>query len=178
MAETTSSGKPGMNRRSFVYTTGATAIGAAVWGAVGRGDGAGSARADAPAVAHHHHPRWITAPLTIRGRPGLRPAAGLRPQTVHKNAAGCPPGDPPVPQGLHVGGGEGLLRCNDEHFNAMRHRHHGADVQGTAPPTVAVGETLAWACACCPGTGRSSPRPKRCSRPPWPSGTAVSAESG
>ncbi len=33
---------------------------------------------------------------------------------------------------------------NDQHFNARRNRHHGADVQATAPPTVAVGESLAW----------------------------------
>jgi hypothetical protein len=33
---------------------------------------------------------------------------------------------------------------NDEHFNAMRNRHHGADVLAVAPPAVFPGETPEW----------------------------------
>lgn len=33
---------------------------------------------------------------------------------------------------------------NDEHYDAMRNRHHGADVQAGAPPSVKLGETGAW----------------------------------
>ncbi len=33
---------------------------------------------------------------------------------------------------------------NDEHFNAARNRHHGADVQSGAPPSVKAGESAAW----------------------------------
>jgi hypothetical protein len=40
MAKTTSSGKPGVNRRSFLYAAGATAIGVAGWEASRRPDAA------------------------------------------------------------------------------------------------------------------------------------------
>ena len=33
---------------------------------------------------------------------------------------------------------------NDEHFNAQRNRHHGADVLAVAPPAVFPGETPEW----------------------------------
>ena len=147
MAETTSSGKPSMHRRGFLYATGATALGAAAWRAVGGGDGAGSARADTPAVAHHQHatvdPRAFDYP---EGDPAYGQRAGMRPQSVHKNAARM------SRQEIHRFSraykwavAKGYFDVfNDQHLNAARNRHHGADVLGVAPPAVGVGESLAW----------------------------------
>ena len=147
MAETTSSGKPGMHRRGFLYATGATALGAAAWRAVGRGDGAGSAQADVPAVAHHRH---ATVDPGAFDYPEGDPAygrAGTRPQSVHKSAAAM------SRQEIHRFSraykwavAKGYFDVfNDQHYNARRNRHHGLEALETAPPAVAPGESLAWA---------------------------------
>ena len=140
MAKTTSSGKPELNRRSFLYAAGATAVGAAAWGAVGRG-------AAAPGVGHHQHA--AVEPGAFRypeGDPAYGRRAGGRPQSVHKNAAMMSRQEiRRFSRAFTWAVAAGYFDVfNDNHFNARRHRHHGADVLAVAPPAVAPGESLAW----------------------------------
>ncbi len=102
MAKTTSSGKPGVNRRGFLYAAGATAIGVAGWEAGRRADAAGGARADATAVAHHHHA--TVDPGAFRypaGRPGLRPVGGqAAAERAQERGQDVAPGDQAVLPGV------------------------------------------------------------------------------
>ena len=146
MAKKTSSGESGLNRRGFLYAAGVTAIGVAGWEASRRAGAAGSARADAPAAAHHHLSVDFGAYRYPEGDPAFGQRAGTRPQTVHKNAARM------SPQEIHRfrraytwAVARGYFDVfNDQHLDAARNRHHGADLLGTAPPSAAAGESLAW----------------------------------
>ena len=147
MAKTTSGGKPGVNRRGFLYAAGATAIGVAGWEAGRRADAAGGVRADATAVAHHHHATVDPGAFRYpQGDPAYGQRGGRRPQSVHKNAARMSRQEiRRFSRAYEWAVAKGYFDVfNDQHFNARRNRHHGADVQATAPPTVAVGESLAW----------------------------------
>ena len=102
MAKTTSGGKPGVNRRGFLYAAGATAIGVAGWEAGRRADAAaGGVRADATAVAHHHHA--TVDPGAFRYPQG-DPAYGQRGQAAAERAQergqDVAPGDQAVLQGV------------------------------------------------------------------------------
>ena len=146
MAETTSSGKPGMHRRGFLYATGATALGAAAWRAVGRGDGAGSARADVPAVAHHQH---ATVDPGAFDYPEGDPAygrAGTRPQSVHKSAAAMSREEiRRFSRAYKWAVAKGYFDVfNDQHYNGRRNRHHGLEALSTAPPAVGPGASFVW----------------------------------
>jgi hypothetical protein len=137
---TTPSWKRGMNRRGFLSGAGATAIGAAGLGAFGRGDAAGGPR------AHHHAAVDHRAFRYPEGDPAYGQRAGKRPQTLHKNAARMSRQEiRRFSRAYRWAVAEGYFDVfNDQHFNAMRNRHHGADVLAAAPPAVGVGESLAW----------------------------------
>ena len=146
MAETTSSGKPGMNRRSFLYATGATAIGAAAWGAVGRRDSAGSAPADAPAVAGHHHVAVDTSAFDYPEGDPAYGRAGTRPQSVHKSASEMSREEiKRFSRAYKWAVDKGYFDVfNDQHFNGMRNRHHGLEALSASPPAVGLGASFVW----------------------------------
>jgi hypothetical protein len=148
MANTTSGGNSGVNRRGFLYAAGATAIGVAGWEAGRRADAAGgSVRADATAVAHHRHAAVDTGAFRYpQGDPAYGQRGGRRPQSVHKNAARMSRQEiRRFSRAYTWAVAKGYFDVfNDEHFNAQRHRHHLADTQATAPPSVLAGESFAW----------------------------------
>ena len=82
----TTSGKPEVNRRTFLYAAGATAIGVAGWEAGRRADAAGgSVRADATAVAHHRHAAVDTGAFRYpQGDPAYGQRGGRRPQPIRR----------------------------------------------------------------------------------------------
>jgi hypothetical protein len=147
MANTTSGGNSGVNRRGFLYAAGATAIGVAGWEAGRRFDTAGGVRADATAVAHHRHAAVDTGAFRYpQGDPAYGQRGGRGPQSVHKSAARMSRQEiRRFSRAYTWAVAKGYFDVfNDQHYNAMRNRHHLGDVQATAPPTVAAGEGFAW----------------------------------
>jgi hypothetical protein len=139
-------GKPEVNRRTFLYAAGATAIVAAGWEAGRRADAAASAPADPTGIAHHHHATVDRVFRYPEGDPAYGQQAGKRPQSVHKNAATMSRQEiRRFSRAYEWAVAKGYFDVfNDEHFNAMRNRHHGADVLAVAPPAVFPGETPEW----------------------------------
>jgi Common central domain of tyrosinase len=148
MAKSTSGGKPGVNRRGFLYAAGATAIGVAGWEAGRRPDAAaGGVRADATAVAHHDHATVDPGAFRYpQGDPAYGQRGGRRPQSVHKNAARMSRQEiRRFSRAYKWAVAKGYFDVfNDQHFNARRNRHHGLEALAVSPPAVAPGESLAW----------------------------------
>jgi hypothetical protein len=140
-------GKPEVNRRTFLYAAGATAIGVAGWEAGRRTDADASAPANATAAAGQHHHAAVDRVFRYpAGDPTYGQLAGKRPRSVHKNAAKMSRQEiRRFSRAYKWAVAKGYFDVfNDEHFNAMRNRHHGADVLAVAPPAVFPGETQAW----------------------------------
>jgi hypothetical protein len=140
-------GKPEVNRRTFLYAAGATAIGAAGWEAGRRTDATASAPADATAAAGHHHHATVDRVFRYpEGDPAYGQLAGRRPQSVHKSASQMTRQEiRRFSRAYRWAVAKGYFDVfNDEHFNAQRNRHHGADVLAVAPPAVFPGETPEW----------------------------------
>jgi Common central domain of tyrosinase len=140
-------GKPEVNRRTFLYAAGATAIVVAGWEAGRRADAAAGAPADATGIAQHHHAtvdhRAFRYP---QGDPAYGQLAGRRPPSVHKSASTMTRQEiRRFSRAYTWAVAKGYFDVfNDQHFNAQRNRHHGADVLAVAPPAVFAGETPQW----------------------------------
>jgi hypothetical protein len=140
--------KPEISRRTFLYAaTATTAIGVAGWRAVRGADAGVGAPQDATAAPHHRHA--AVEPGAFRypeGDPTYGQLAGAQPRTVHKNASRMSPEEiNRFSRAYQWAVAHGYFDVfNDEHFNAKRNRHHGADVLAVAPPAVFPGETPAW----------------------------------
>jgi hypothetical protein len=140
-------GKPEVNRRTFLYAAGATPIVVAGWEAGRRADAAASAPADATAAAGHHHHATVDRVFRYpQGDPTYGQLTGRRPQSVHKSAAKMSREEiRRFSRAYRWAVAKGYFDVfNDQHFNAKRNRHHGADVLAVAPPAVFPGETPAW----------------------------------
>jgi hypothetical protein len=141
------SGKPEVSRRMFLYAAGATAIGVAGWEAGRRADAAASAPADATTAAGHHHHATVDRVFRYpEGDPAYGQLTGRRPQSVHKSASAMSREEiRRFSRAYRWAVAKGYFDVfNDEHFNAQRNRHHGADVLAVAPPAVFPGETPEW----------------------------------
>jgi hypothetical protein len=145
---TETSGKTGVSRRTFLYAaTATTAVGVAGWGAARGADAGASAPQDAATAAHHHHAavdhRAFRYP---QGDPAYGQLGAKRPRSVHKSASRMSRQEiRRFSRAYRWAVAKGYFDVfNDEHFDAMRNRHHGADVLAVAPPAVFPGETPEW----------------------------------
>jgi hypothetical protein len=139
--------KTEVDRRTFLYAaTAATAIGVTGWGAIRRADAGGAPR-DATVAAHHHHAVVDRGAFRYpQGDPAYGQLAGRRPQSVHKSASAMSRQEiRRFSRAYRWAVARGYFDVfNDEHFNAMRNRHHGADVLAVAPPAVMPGQASSW----------------------------------
>jgi hypothetical protein len=143
----TTSGKPEVDRRTFLYATAATAaIGVAGGGLIRRADAAVGAPTDATAAAHHQAVVDQRAFCYAQGDPAYGQSVGTRPRSVHKNASRMSRQEiNRFSRAFRWAVAKGYFDVfNDEHFNHMRNRHHGADVLAGAPPAVFPGATPAY----------------------------------
>jgi tyrosinase-like protein len=140
------SGKSEVDRRTFLYAaTAATAVGVAGWGVVRRADAAVGSPADAAAAAHHaavdHRAFCYT-----EGDPAYAQSVGTRPRSVRKSASRMSRQEiKRFSRAYRWAVAKGYFDVfNDEHFDHMRNRHHGADVLAVAPPAVQPGLAPSW----------------------------------
>jgi hypothetical protein len=143
MTKPAASGKTELNRRTFLYAATATAaIGVAGLGALRRAD----AEVGAPLAAHHHVAVDRSAFHYPEDDPAYGRSAGPRPRSVRKNASRMSRQEiHRFSRAFRWAVAKGYLDVfNDEHFDHMRNRNHGADVLAGAPPAVQPGEAPSW----------------------------------
>jgi len=147
MTETTS-GKLEISRRTLMSAAAASAAVSVVgWGVAGRADaGPGSAQAPAGAGHHHHAPLDRSRFRYPEGDPTYGASARVRPPSVRKNASAMSRQEMNrFSRAFRWAVAKGYFDVfNDEHFDHLRNRQHGADVQAGAPPSVVPGLAPSW----------------------------------
>jgi hypothetical protein len=132
-----------LSRRTLLLGVSATAAASAVGWAGTRSPAAGAV----PLTAHHQHGALDRSGFHYAtGDPGYAASAGRRAQTVRRGASAMSPREiDRFSRAFTWAVGRGYLDVfNDEHFDHMRHRQHGADVLAQAPPAVQAGEFPTW----------------------------------
>ena len=152
MTEQTRGASSEMDRRAFLHrasavTAATAAFGIGGWGAVRKAGADEGASGAAPAGTHAHHAVLDRSGFRYaQGDPGYGASRHRRRRIIRKSASAMSREEiERFSLAFKWAVAKGYFDVfNDEHFDHMRNRQHGVDVQAYATPAVAPGLAASW----------------------------------
>lgn len=146
-----SKGASPFNRRAFFRTAAATTATAALGGLaasqIASAQHSAHSGARKPATSHDHHTKLDRAGFRYAtGNPGFAARRKAQGKIVRKSASAMSRAETDrFARAFRWGVAKGYFDVfNDEHYDHMRNRQHGADVLASTPPAAAAGLSAAW----------------------------------